>query len=334
MPVRNGRRWIAEAVESVLSQSMPNLELLIVDDGSTDDTPGILENYRHRDARIRVFTQKPAGLVAALNFGLSQASAGIVARLDADDIAEPGRLQRQADYMDENPEVALLGTWATSIDEYGRTIGRMEPRPHELGERLRTGNPFIHSSVAFRADLARGAGWYRPAFEAAEDYDFWLRLSEQGSTVILPEMHVRYRVHPDSISSQKTVRQHFSMRLAQRAAVYRSKGLADPTSTLATAPNWTETKPDEFYFAEARLARFLSLAGAGSECAGAIDDADLGALNGLALTHKERKLAQIAILRILKRPSLSPADKRRLEWTLFRLHPLRALRLLSQRLRS
>ena len=146
MPVRNGARWLGEAVESVVVQTMPDWELIAVDDGSTDDTPRILGDWERRDRRIRVIRQDALGLVAALNRGLADARAPLLARLDADDRARPQRLERQLRHLDAHPGIGLLGSWAQKIDERGTQRGQIKSatEPEQLSRALMQGNPFVH----------------------------------------------------------------------------------------------------------------------------------------------------------------------------------------------
>jgi glycosyltransferase involved in cell wall biosynthesis len=180
MPVRNGARWLDEAIDSIARQTLSDLELLIVDDGSTDETPQILDDWSHRDSRIRVLRQTDCGLAAALNYGLAEARGRYLARLDADDCAMPARLERQVGVLQQNPSIGLLGSWAERIDEYGRPQAQLKPetQPDKLADIIGRANPFVHSSVMLRPEIARDLGGYRAAFEAAEDYDLWLRMSE------------------------------------------------------------------------------------------------------------------------------------------------------------
>ena len=122
MPVRDGERFLVEAVESVLEQTERDLELIVVDDGSTDSTPRLLAGVS--DPRLRVLTQEPRGLAPALNVGCSEASAPVIARMDADDVALPDRLERQLAFLDAEPEVALLGGGIVLVDEQGREFDR------------------------------------------------------------------------------------------------------------------------------------------------------------------------------------------------------------------
>jgi glycosyltransferase involved in cell wall biosynthesis len=223
MPVRNGARWLDEAISSIQDQTLSDFEFIIVDDGSTDDTPRILEAKSKSDPRIRTHRQGRLGLVAALNRGLAEASAPLIARLDADDRACPQRLQRQSRYLDAHPDVGLLSTWADKIDMQGAVIGALKPptQPDVLAQLLNRTNPLLHSSIMMRKSIVQKVGSYRTAFEGAEDYDLWMRMSEVAQIAVLPECLLQYRVYPASVTNRARLRQLFSTRLAQRAAEMR-----------------------------------------------------------------------------------------------------------------
>jgi glycosyltransferase involved in cell wall biosynthesis len=330
MPVRNGARWLGEAVESVLAQTLSDLELVAVDDGSTDATPEILASYAARDSRIRLLHQRGEGLVAALNSGLAAARAPLVARLDSDDIALPHRLERQVLHLDTHRDIGLLGSWADRIDDSGRIAGRLEPAAGSTALRqvLIKSNPFIHSSVVFRSALARGLGGYRAVFEAAEDYDLWLRISEAAEIANLAEPLIRYRVHGTNVTSRKIIRQQFSVRLAKSASRLRRESGKDPADALGEPPDWWAPEVETTFYAEdALIYRFLDLADPAiaerAELCAVEPTAFAARLN--RLTHGERRLGQLAILNLLRRadrgPHLSTAA---LAGLLFRLHPARA----------
>src|SRR5215470_5085424 len=147
MSVRDGARWVRAAIESILGQTAPDLELIVIDDGSADATPGVLASIR--DGRLRVERHEAAGLTRALNRAASLARAPLLARLDADDTALPERLDRQRRFLEAHPEVGLLGTAAIEVDAGGREIGRVtSPADHAaLCRALVRKNPFVHSSV-------------------------------------------------------------------------------------------------------------------------------------------------------------------------------------------
>ncbi|MFD2182720.1 glycosyltransferase [Rhodoplanes azumiensis] len=330
LPVRDGGPFLREALDSVLGQDMTDLELLAVDDGSTDDTPAILAAAAARDPRLRLFATGGRGLVAALNTGIDAARGDYLARLDADDVAMPNRLSRQLSAMTARPRLGLLGAWAETIDAEGRPIGRLTPEtdPHRLAAILERTNPFIHSSLMLRTDLVRRLGGYRAAFEAAEDHDLWLRIAEVAEVANLPEPLIRYRWHGGNVTSRKEVRQCFSVRLACRAAAARRAGLPDPADALAGPPDLFDPDAEHGPFAEdVRLYRVLALADSSARLpAGPIG---LGPLLAppTPLSHRERKLAQKALLTLMKRPGSGDLGRPALLWHMVRLHPARAVAL-------
>jgi glycosyltransferase involved in cell wall biosynthesis len=194
MPVRNGARYVESACLSILEQRDADFEFLIVDDGSDDETPAILRRLAEADARVRVLRQGGDGLVAALNLGLRESRAPLIARMDADDLALPGRLARQMAVMDAKPGLAALGTGWRAIDADGRETGVVRPPASAAAVRdvLATRNCLAHPSVMIRRELAS----YRPALTGAEDYDLWLRLSETHDVENLPDPLIALRAHP------------------------------------------------------------------------------------------------------------------------------------------
>ena len=177
MGVRDGAAWLPGAIQSVLGQTLEDLELIVVDDGSTDATPALLA--APRDPRLIVERQPRAGLAVALNRALGRARGPLVARLDADDVALPTRLERQRAFLLAHTEVGLLGTAARVIDESGRDVEIIRPPEDDRDIRrvLIRRNPFVHSSVMLRRSVLASAGGYDPSFPVAQDYDLWLRLS-------------------------------------------------------------------------------------------------------------------------------------------------------------
>jgi len=313
MPVRNGARWLAEAVDSVVRQTLSDLELLVIDDGSTDETLQILGDWMGRDGRIRLLRQQSRGLVAALNYGLAEARGPFLARLDADDRAAPERLERQIRVLDNDPSIGLLGSWAQRIDEHGRPRGNLRPKTdsRQLVDILKDANPFIHSTIMLRTEIVRGLGGYRTAFEAAEDYDLWLRMSEVTRLANVAEPLVQYRRHGANVSTRKAIRQSFSVRLAQRAARIRRQTGHDPAAELALAPDWRSPQAlSSFYAEDVVTYRLLDLA-----------DPDFGWRNGEAdfsplverlpqLNHAERRLAVHAMINHLRQARTAGASSR------------------------
>ena len=200
MAVRDGAPWVGEAVASVLGQTASDLELIVIDDGSRDGTPALLDGVR--DARLRVERREPAGLTVSLNRALRLARAPLVARLDADDIALPERLARQRAFMDAHRDVGLLGGGAREVDGAGREIAVRIPPTDDSALRaaLIRRNPFIHSAVMTRRDLVERVGGYDESVPVAQDYDLWMRLAPLTRLASLPEVLVVRRLLPDRVS--------------------------------------------------------------------------------------------------------------------------------------
>ena len=200
MPAFNAARFLDEAVRSVLEQTLLDIELVVVDDGSTDTTPKLLHSYD--DPRMRVMRQENAGIAAALNAGVSLAQGVYIARMDADDVSLPDRLERQADFLTRHPRTVLVGTWYRRIDTTGTTLDVVPGLcgNAELRRDLYTRSPFGHGTVMMRRASVLEVGAYRPNTVPAEDFDLWSRLMRIGEAAILPEVLYEYRLH-DSQSS-------------------------------------------------------------------------------------------------------------------------------------
>jgi glycosyltransferase involved in cell wall biosynthesis len=200
LPVRDAERFVTEAVDSILSQSLTDLELIIVDDGSTDGTSLVLDGLS--DPRVRILRLGREGLVSALRAGAVEAQAEYVARMDADDVSEPERLERQVQVLEQRPRVGMVATWTTVIDEAGQELRReVLPSAHvDLARRLLLRNPFQHGSVLLRRAALEAAGGYRPDFGANEDYDLWRRLARSWELACVPQSLYRYRVHPAAVT--------------------------------------------------------------------------------------------------------------------------------------
>src|ERR1039458_558654 len=197
MPVHNGSTFLQQALESVWSQDFSDLELIVVDDASDDDTNSILNAVK--DERLRLIRlPNRSGLGGALVAGLAMCEAPLVARLDADDLCMPGRIRKQVDAMQQRPNLCILGTSAIRIDSEGRSIGQfLRPTGSaRVLRHLRWHNVLIHSCVMFQREIAREVGGYMAGMRYGEDYHLWLRMATMGEIDNLEGQLVSYRVHP------------------------------------------------------------------------------------------------------------------------------------------
>lgn len=239
MSCYNGSRWLREAIDSVLSQTFVDFELILVDDGSTDETWKIIQSYRDRDNRIVAISKKNTGVADSLNVGISQARGAWVARLDQDDICEPTRLEEQFSFVCAHPAVILLGAGFYEIDEYGRDLMKHRcPSGHsQLLRRLeRMQSFFPHSSAFYRVDEVRKAGGYNPRLPLAEDWRLWPDLALRGEIACLPRCLVRIRKHSGQVSRESR-RQLRDGMAATVCYFLRKAGCQDP-SVDASADEW------------------------------------------------------------------------------------------------
>lgn len=199
LPVYAGRAHVEQAVASVLEQTFGDFELLVLDDCSPDESAAIAS--ASGDPRIRVVrNERNLGQVATLNRGLREARGKYVARLDQDDLCLPTRFEREVEILDNEPSVAVVGTWVDVVDEHGRRIDalrtRMDDRATTLQLILENRLPLAHPSVMFRLAPVLDAGGYDEAIRYCEDMDLWRRLVLAGHELrVVPEPLLRYRVH-------------------------------------------------------------------------------------------------------------------------------------------
>lgn len=230
--VRNGIPYLAEAIDSILTQTYRDLELIVVDDASTDTTPALLAELR--DPRVvLVRNEVNLGLTASLNVALARASGELVARQDADDRSLPLRLERQVALLDERPAVVLCATWARLVDEGGKPVPvrRRRPDPSALRTLVPRSNPFVHGSILFRAEPVRALGGYRTAFRFAQDYDLYLRLLHEHELALLPEELYEFRFAVSGTSATNLRDQAAYAEVARRLYAERQRTGSDTLSS-------------------------------------------------------------------------------------------------------
>jgi hypothetical protein len=231
MAVLNGERYIKDALESILGQSFRDFEFITINDGSTDNTAGILQQYAQLDERLLVFHQENRGLIAALNRGCRLARGNYIARMDADDISVPDRFEKQVDFLERRPAVAVLGGAIKLTDPKGVSIGEWNyPVDHrQIKEELHRTNCLCHPAIMMRKDAFDAMEGYRRPFPHAEDYDLWLRMAERFELANLPDVLLYYRIHARQVSPKNLSQQVLSALAAEAAARIRRDTGHDPS---------------------------------------------------------------------------------------------------------
>jgi len=203
LPIHNGSEFLVEAVESLLNQTFRDLEILALDDGSEDQSLALLEPIAHRDPRLRLLPRPWRGLVPTLNEGLELAQGEFIARMDADDICYPHRIERQVALMDCAPAIGLCGTATRTFGNAPASRRRHLVNHEDLDAWLLMGVPLAHPTVLFRRELVDTGLRYRSSFTYAEDLDLWERALRQTRAVNIPEPLLHYRQHDNNISDRK-----------------------------------------------------------------------------------------------------------------------------------
>lgn len=220
LPVYNGAATLRQAIDSILCQTHTDLELLLIDDASTDDSAAIIRDYARRDSRVAaVVHDRNAGLARTLNEGLARARYELVARMDQDDESLPQRLGEQKTFLDSHPRVVALGSWVLHMGarpELDRLV-RLPTEHEEIAAILPRENCLYHPSVMLRRSAVLEAGGYRGEFKNAEDYDLWLRLARTHELANVAEPLLRYRFSVDGMTLGRKWEQLFYVLLAQAA---------------------------------------------------------------------------------------------------------------------
>jgi glycosyltransferase involved in cell wall biosynthesis len=203
LPVYNGEKYLRPAIDSVLAQTYRNFELLIINDGSSDSTEAIIQSYRD-DRIVYVRNERNLGLIATLNRGLDLARGIYVARMDADDVSLPRRLDRQVGFMDANPRLAASGS-AYQVLLHGHVVRRavLPTDSTDLKCRSLFNCPLAHPTVIMRRDVLRNAALrYSPGYPHSEDYALWVGLLDEHELANLPDALVKIRSHRGQVTQK------------------------------------------------------------------------------------------------------------------------------------
>lgn len=216
LPAFNAEKYVREAVQSVLTQSFTNFELIIINDGSTDGTLAILEELREQDSRIIIVSRENKGLVQSLNEGLDLARGLWIARMDADDIAMPQRFERQLQWL-EQTGADMCGSWIKLFGASDKHIVKLPQTDEAIKMWLLFAAAFAHPTVMMRAKLIKKMR-YDKAWEKCEDYDLWERAARAGWIMTnVPEVLLLYRQHESQTSTRSsTYQQMCSQKIRRR----------------------------------------------------------------------------------------------------------------------
>jgi len=229
LPVWNAGEYLAAAVESIRAQTLADWELLAIDDGSTDGSRQVLDDFARRDRRIVMTSRPNRGLAATLQEGIERARSGVVALMNADDVSHPDRLARQLAFLERHPTVAALGTQTRLfVDGHATAIeSRLPLSPQACRRFLPVAPPLAHPTVMLRREAVLAVGGYRPQ-SYLEDYDLWLRLAEHHDLANLPDALLDYRLHDGQFSSARDEKVAVATLVIRAAAAARRSGRPDP----------------------------------------------------------------------------------------------------------
>ncbi|NKS33696.1 glycosyltransferase [Rhodococcus hoagii] len=229
IPAFNAGEFLAASVRSMLDQSLRDIEVLLIDDGSTDGSATSF-SATCADPRLRYFRRDNQGLASTLNFGISKSRSEIIIRMDADDIAEPDRVEKQVAYLEARPDIVLLGGQISRVVDGNQVSASGFPTSHGeiLRGLLRGEHVICHPSIAFRRSAAMKVGCYW-GLGVSEDWDFYLKLAEVGRVANLDSQILRYRFHGSGINAQSMQEVRRNIRLA----------VINHRNRVAGAPEWT-----------------------------------------------------------------------------------------------
>jgi glycosyltransferase involved in cell wall biosynthesis len=227
MSVYNGGRYLRPCLDSLLAQTLRDVEYVIVDDGSKDDSPAVLREYAARDPRIKLTVRPNKGLTKTLNECFAAARGEFLARMDCDDVCYPDRFEKQVAFLRANPDVVCAGGHFDLIDEEGRRLTTLKPPTDDAeiqAQVLKGHGAICHPAAMIRASALRQIGGYCEDFKTAQDIDLWLRVGEVGKLANLPTPVLKFRLHESSVSESKRHEQRQSAKTACERA-WKRRGI-------------------------------------------------------------------------------------------------------------
>jgi len=238
MSVHNAERTLRQTIESVLAQTYQDFELIVIDDGSTDSSLSIMEEFskRYPDKIVLITNSPQLGLPASLNRGIDKATGTYIIRMDADDICDKDRFERQVSFMDSHPEIGVSGTWAKILDEnpaHAKRLWKNPARDIEIRTLLFFTCCLLHPTIIIRRDVLEKHGFrYDESYVSAQDYELWSRMIWHTRFANIAAPLLTYRVHAQSTTSTKaTTQQENSKKI--RKELLEAAGLAPTETELA-----------------------------------------------------------------------------------------------------
>jgi glycosyltransferase involved in cell wall biosynthesis len=223
LPVYNAELYVENAILSILNQTIQSFELILIDDGSSDNSLKIMKGLSATDNRIKLISRENMGLVYSLNQGISLAIGKWIARMDADDIAYNNRFEKQLNCL-EKTDADICGSWAELFGEQTKVVITHAVTDAAIKAELLFSTPFVHPTVMFKAELAKSL-LYHSDWKHCEDYDLWERVAEGGWQMAnVSEILLKYRIHKNQTSTTQRNQQHqLSQSIRKRYAIYYAK---------------------------------------------------------------------------------------------------------------
>lgn len=201
----NSDKHIANAIESVLYQTYPNVELILVIDPSTDNTISVVKEYETHNNLIIIENKNHLGIIGSYNEGLKYCKGKYIARMDMDDLIHPQRLEKQVSWMEANPEVDVVSSWMKIFDETGATKDVTYRSDQDLIRiTMVFYSPLSHAASIFKSEVLKTIG-YREGYKSAEDYDLWVRMLKRYHAAVFPEYLYLYRTHSNQVTNEKNI---------------------------------------------------------------------------------------------------------------------------------
>lgn len=235
IPVFNGEEYILETLKSISHQSIKSFEAIIINDGSTDSTAKIVQEYVSTDKRFRLFTRDNQGMAASLNFAINESVSDLVARIDADDLMAKNRLERQLSFLDKNPSVSVASSYVYLINNKSQVVGKNQSKyttETEICKAMSKGKliGIPHPGVIAKKNIILQVGGYRGQFWPSDDVDLWTRVVEHGGKILIqPEFLTYYRIHSSSVSVDSALKARTSYRWVSVCQQARLRGEKEPT---------------------------------------------------------------------------------------------------------